>query len=51
MFNIKTFSPFRLPGAAIFEKLRSHRDQRDFVSSGAAAGIAAGWLQRSALTN
>jgi len=31
----------RLPGATIFEKLRSHRDQRDFISSGAAAGIAA----------
>lgn len=29
----------RLP--TIFEKLRSHKDQRDFISSGAAAGIAA----------
>jgi len=33
-----------LPGATIFEKLRSHRDQRDFISSGAAAGIAAGTI-------
>eukprot|EP01114_Cavostelium_apophysatum_P015709 TRINITY_DN4341_c0_g1_i2.p1 TRINITY_DN4341_c0_g1~~TRINITY_DN4341_c0_g1_i2.p1 ORF type:complete len:515 (-),score=88.76 TRINITY_DN4341_c0_g1_i2:94-1638(-) len=31
----------RLPGAGLFERLRTDKEQRDFMSSGVAAGIAA----------